>query len=313
MSQNFVNSTSRLRRMTFVVNFDISSVICQVTPNSDDLRIFPISILCDGKQDCLQSPGMDDESFPYCCIWFHYTCSWPCFSPIFPATKCAFKCGANGACLMDGGKSLCYCNEGFGGKGCDKPSKYDYIGWLIVLLSTFWLIAVSECSNKPCHWLARCTNTFDSHYCTCLPGFEGDGYNCTGQFNKTLPPNFVTVKPSNYFSDIDECTSNSQPPKCPKYAKCCNIPGSHFCNCTEGFIPKGVPLVECVGMTKCPVKNWNRKETWDSCRHWRMCDWAGLVSCKHNLCQLARFIWMFVEILCCRTWTSWWQMPGWSV
>uniref|UniRef100_A0A915K8J8 EGF-like domain-containing protein n=1 Tax=Romanomermis culicivorax TaxID=13658 RepID=A0A915K8J8_ROMCU len=36
--------------------------------------------------------------------------------------KCKFQCGPNGTCLMDGGRSLCYCNEGFSGKRCDKPN-----------------------------------------------------------------------------------------------------------------------------------------------------------------------------------------------
>uniref|UniRef100_A0A915KWY8 Uncharacterized protein n=1 Tax=Romanomermis culicivorax TaxID=13658 RepID=A0A915KWY8_ROMCU len=68
MSSKTLNTTdASSSRPTFVVNFDLSSVICQESSNHDDLKIFPISILCDGKRDCFPNPGMDDETFPYCC------------------------------------------------------------------------------------------------------------------------------------------------------------------------------------------------------------------------------------------------------
>lgn len=123
MSQSFVNSSSPVRP-TFVVNFDIASVICQTTANIDDLKIFPISVLCDGKKDCFENPAMDDETFPYCCEWHEVkkftTCSF--FNII--AQKCVNKCGPHGVCLMDGGRSLCYCNDGFSGKKCEVSGKF---------------------------------------------------------------------------------------------------------------------------------------------------------------------------------------------
>ena len=40
---------------------------------------------------------------------------------------------------------------------------------------------VDECSEgTPCDQNARCLNTNGSFVCACMPGFTGDGTNCTG-------------------------------------------------------------------------------------------------------------------------------------
>lgn len=46
-------------------------------------------------------------------------------------------------------------------------------------------------------------------------------------------------------ADIDECQSGTS--KCPEHSLCVNLPGTYFCNCTEGFMPKGLPLERCAG------------------------------------------------------------------
>ncbi|EPB79865.1 hypothetical protein ANCCEY_01076 [Ancylostoma ceylanicum] len=66
ISKNFVNSSMPEMRPTFVVNFDMATVICQHSDDSSDLHLHEISVLCDGKNDCYQNPAMHDESFPYC-------------------------------------------------------------------------------------------------------------------------------------------------------------------------------------------------------------------------------------------------------
>uniref|UniRef100_A0A1I7X8I3 Secreted protein n=1 Tax=Heterorhabditis bacteriophora TaxID=37862 RepID=A0A1I7X8I3_HETBA len=85
ISKNFVNSSMPEMRPTFVVNFDMATVICQhrsvvlrLTIKNDvfmkvlfsedpsDLHLHEMSVLCDGKRDCYQNPAMHDESFPYC-------------------------------------------------------------------------------------------------------------------------------------------------------------------------------------------------------------------------------------------------------
>jgi len=44
-------------------------------------------------------------------------------------------------------------------------------------------VDVDECAvnNGGCSSSADCTNTPGSFSCTCLPGFRGDGFNCTGK------------------------------------------------------------------------------------------------------------------------------------
>ncbi|VDL83184.1 unnamed protein product [Nippostrongylus brasiliensis] len=71
ISKNFVNSSMPEMRPTFVVNFDMATVICQHSANSADLHLHEISVLCDGKDDCYQNPAMHDESFPYCGQFCH--------------------------------------------------------------------------------------------------------------------------------------------------------------------------------------------------------------------------------------------------
>lgn len=78
ITKSFVNSSMPDMRPTFVVNFDTGTVICQHSPNPDDLHLHQISIICDGKPDCYSNPAMHDESFPYCgtfriLIKFHNT------------------------------------------------------------------------------------------------------------------------------------------------------------------------------------------------------------------------------------------------
>ena len=43
---------------------------------------------------------------------------------------------------------------------------------------------IDECKgNHSCHVNATCTNTNGSYVCECRPGFNGNGQNCTGEFN----------------------------------------------------------------------------------------------------------------------------------
>ena len=41
---------------------------------------------------------------------------------------------------------------------------------------------INECAgNSTCDDNADCVDSDGSYWCQCLPGFQGDGYNCTGQ------------------------------------------------------------------------------------------------------------------------------------
>lgn len=66
LTKNFVNNSILEMRPIFVVNFDMSTVICQHSEDPEDIHMHDISILCDGKMDCFNNPAMHDESFPYC-------------------------------------------------------------------------------------------------------------------------------------------------------------------------------------------------------------------------------------------------------
>ena len=47
----------------------------------------------------------------------------------------------------------------------------------------------NECAgSNACGHNADCVDTDGSYWCQCLPGFQGDGYNCTGQSHKLSPP-----------------------------------------------------------------------------------------------------------------------------
>ncbi|PAV57056.1 hypothetical protein WR25_26123 [Diploscapter pachys] len=143
ISKPFTNSSMPEMRPTFVVNFDISKVICQHSADPTDIHIHNMSILCNGVPDCYNNPAIHDESFPYC------------------ERKCDSTCSNRGACLYDGEKPMCYCDAGYSGPMCEIED-------------------VNECLDKPCHLMAHCRNTMGSYDCKCLPGFKGDGYKCFG-------------------------------------------------------------------------------------------------------------------------------------
>uniref|UniRef100_A0A158P6I7 EGF-like domain-containing protein n=1 Tax=Angiostrongylus cantonensis TaxID=6313 RepID=A0A158P6I7_ANGCA len=238
ISKNFVNSSMPEMRPTFVVNFDMATVICQHSENPADLHLHEISVLCDGKDDCYKNPAMHDESFPYC------------------EQKCNSTCNYRGACLYDGQKAQCYCNSGFSGPTCEIVDK-------------------NECLHKPCHWLAHCQNTLGSYECACFPGFHGDGYQCADidECSTSLhncPENSKCVNlPGTYFcnctegfapkglplekcADINECELNLH--NCEKHQMCQNKVGGFTCvhRCSVGYqFVDG----ECVDIDECRLED----------------------------------------------------------
>ncbi|WKY02620.1 hypothetical protein Q1695_016132 [Nippostrongylus brasiliensis] len=238
ISKNFVNSSMPEMRPTFVVNFDMATVICQHSANSADLHLHEISVLCDGKDDCYQNPAMHDESFPYC------------------ERKCNSTCSDRGACLYDGQKPQCYCNSGFSGPMCEIVDK-------------------NECLDKPCHWLAHCQNTLGSYECACFPGFHGDGYQCAdidecSMSKYSCPENSVCINlPGTYFcnctegfapkglplekcADINECEMNLH--DCEPSQLCENTIGGFKCvdRCSVGYEYRNG---ECVDVDECSTGN----------------------------------------------------------
>lgn len=54
-------------------------------------------------------------------------------------------------------------------------------------LSHPFLLDENECKYRPCDVFAHCTNTMGSFYCSCFPGYEGDGFECHGKFPSGFP------------------------------------------------------------------------------------------------------------------------------
>ena len=56
---------------------------------------------------------------------------------------------------------------------------------LVIFQLVLFFLDIDECSASPsvCDINANCSNTRGSYYCTCKPGFTGDGKNCQGRGN----------------------------------------------------------------------------------------------------------------------------------
>lgn len=113
-----------VQREIFVLNLEDGYFGCQVNESTDFLQLFELSKLCDGIPQCFQ--GSDEVELELKCkdrsmlllasidpslVSSRLTVS---FSPEDQCHPKMSKC-TNGVCL----DNHCYCNDGFGGKGCD--------------------------------------------------------------------------------------------------------------------------------------------------------------------------------------------------
>jgi len=185
-----------LQREIFILNLEDGYFACQVNDSTDFLQLFELSRLCDGKPQCFK--GSDELHADLKCT---------------DRNQCHPKqpiC-TNGVCL----DNLCYCNDGFGGKGCDLPDE-------------------NECKYRPCDIFAHCTNSLGSFFCTCYPGYTGDGFSC---------------------NDVNECEDPILSSFCSDNTECCNLPGSFTCKCLPGFKPVEPKLEngthKCIDINEC--------------------------------------------------------------
>lgn len=220
-----------LRREIFILNLEDGYFGCQVNESTDVLQLFELSKLCDNVPHCFH--GSDEVASELKCTDKNFC------HPKMP--RCI-----NGVCL----ENLCYCNDGFGGKGCEMPDE-------------------NECKYRPCDVFGHCTNTMGSFYCSCFPGYEGDGFECH-DINECEIPSLASIcvpnseccnLPGHYKCkcspgytgnatvaclDIDECLDETS---CGRGAHCENIPGSYRCFCPTGF--DGDPFIECLDVDEC--------------------------------------------------------------
>lgn len=225
-----------LQREIFVLNLEDGYFACQVNESTDYLQLFELSKLCDGQPNCFK--GSDELTAELKCT---------------DRNQCHPKqnqCN-NGVCL----DNLCYCNDGYGGKGCDLPDN-------------------NECKFRPCDVFAHCTNTLGSFYCSCLPGYDGDGFSCHGKLSEFIDcrqglldivmiwcvKSFRALTFSSA-SDINECEDPTLSSFCVENAECCNLPGHFVCKCQDGFEGNGTQ--SCRDVDECLIA--------DSCGRGALC------------------------------------------
>jgi len=151
----------------FWLNFEEGYFACQVNASEKFLKLFRLSRLCDGFDDCYK--GTDE-------LVDTIKCSQAC--------QPDSSCSSHGVCLDvsaelnnkpkedsiiwrndDGSLATslstphCVCDDGYGGKDCSVED-------------------VNECKFRPCSPFADCTNTLGGYKCSCRKGYHGDGHTC---------------------------------------------------------------------------------------------------------------------------------------
>ena len=57
---------------------------------------------------------------------------------------------------------------------------YHYSSHLLFVICIIFL-DINECSSKPCHHNATCTDNESSFVCECKVGYSGNGFNCSSK------------------------------------------------------------------------------------------------------------------------------------
>ena len=129
---------------------------------------------------------------------------------------------------------------------------------LIVYIYGHSSIDLDECEtgNNTCSVDASCDNLLGSYECKCLPGFTGDGHNCTGQTmviyclirDLTLCIPYMHARIYThimYTLDNDECSMGEY--SCHLNAECMNTWGNYTCECLDGFTDDGREYCQKIG------------------------------------------------------------------
>ena len=96
---------------------------------------------------------------------------------------------------------------------------------------------IDECliGTQDCDVHGFCNDTDGSYNCTCLQGYEGDGFNCSSNIS-TLYVAILMVR--NYYhlsfsADVNECMENLD--SCDDNATCSDTDGDFNCTCNIGY------------------------------------------------------------------------------
>uniref|UniRef100_G1RPG6 Nidogen-2 n=1 Tax=Nomascus leucogenys TaxID=61853 RepID=G1RPG6_NOMLE len=192
-----------------VLRFAVTNQIGPVKEDSDPTPVNPCydgSHMCDTTARCHPGTGVD------------YTCE--CASGYqgdgrncVDENECAtgfHRCGPNSVCINLPGSYRCECRSG-----------YEFAD------DRHTCVLITPPAN-PCEdgshtcapaGQARCVHHGGSMFsCACLPGYAGDGHQCT---------------------DVDECSEN----RCHPAATCYNTPGSFSCRCQPGYYGDGFQCI----------------------------------------------------------------------
>ena len=92
---------------------------------------------------------------------------------------------------------------------------------------------INECQNNDtCDENAVCHDTDGSYWCECLPGFQEDGYSCTGESDRMEDK--TQCQSSVVSADINECETLNE--TCSdENTECINAVGSYSCQCKPGY------------------------------------------------------------------------------
>lgn len=106
----------------------------------------------------------------------------------------------------------------------------------IVFNNVTSIIDINECQDgtDDCIETAACNNNAGSFSCSCLPGYEGNGFVCTGIQSYLYHFTCVLI----IIIDINECTTGGH--NCSTRATCTNTAGSFSCACNPGYEGNGV-------------------------------------------------------------------------
>ena len=172
-------------------------------------------------------------------------------------------CHENAACNNTVGAFECICNPGYFGDGflCTDSNE---CGDLPIVTDVNEIEDHTHFTHE-CNDVATCSNTDGSYNCTCMTGYEGDGFTCTEVDEcRAKITELRSMAPAHLIGEYDYCHDD---------AFCTNTVGGYNCTCNEGFDGDGF---DCVDGDECALGT-------DNCDENALCTNAdGGFTCECN-------------------------------